>query len=89
MRTPAYLTHSADGSSAYLLAPPALGEGRHRGLACRLMAVGGRAILVLPEEQRPHPRRSHWRSVNLEDAADNGATIGKHVINPRRSIRRT
>jgi len=27
--------------------------------------------------------------VNLEDAADNGATIGKHVINPRRSIRRT
>jgi hypothetical protein len=23
---------------------------------------------------------SHWRSVNLEDAADNGATIGKRVI---------
>jgi bifunctional non-homologous end joining protein LigD len=38
-----------DGSSAYLLAPPALGEGRHRGLARCLVAMCRRAVLVVPK----------------------------------------
>ena len=35
------------------LTPPTLGEGRHRGLTRRLVAVGRGAILVLPVGQRP------------------------------------
>ena len=42
------------------------------------VAVRSGAILVLPKGQRPHPRRTYWRSVNLEDAADYSA-IGQHV----------
>jgi predicted RNase H-like nuclease len=55
-----------------------LAKRRHRGLARRLVAVRRRAVFVVPERERPHPRRSYWRSVNLEDAADDNA-IGKHV----------
>ena len=32
-----------------LLPPPALGERRHRSLACRRVAVGRYAILVVPK----------------------------------------
>jgi hypothetical protein len=37
-----------------------------------------RAIFVLPEGQRPHPRRSRWRRVYLQDAPDHD-TIGKRI----------
>jgi hypothetical protein len=40
--------------------------------------VRRRAILVLSEGERPHPRRSDRRRVHFEDAADNGA-VGEHV----------
>jgi hypothetical protein len=36
--------------------------------ACRGVAMHRRAILMVPESERPHPRRSDWRSVLLEDA---------------------
>jgi hypothetical protein len=38
---------------------------------------------MVPEGQRPHPRRSHWSGVNLHDATDDLA-IGKHIVNGRR-----
>src|SRR5262249_48243585 len=61
-----------------LLPPPALRERRHRGLARRLVAVRRRAILVVTEGERPHPRRSYRRSGGLEDAADD-RPAGEHV----------
>jgi len=39
------------------LPPPTLGERGHRGLARLGVAVRRRAILMMPEDQRPHPRR--------------------------------
>src|SRR5260370_40605650 len=62
----------------HLLAPPALGEGPHCGLARRCIAMCWHAIFVLPEGQGPHPRRSHRRRMYLEDAADDSAD-GDHV----------
>src|SRR5262249_43342559 len=61
------------------LPPPALRERRHRRLAVRGVAVGRRAVLVVPEGQCPHPRRADRRRIGLEDAADNLA-IGEHVV---------
>src|SRR5262249_26972764 len=60
------------------LPPPALRECCHRGLARLSVAVGRRAILVVPKSERPHPRRAYWRGVDLQDAANHG-TVGKHV----------
>jgi hypothetical protein len=40
--------------------------------------VRRRAILVLPEGQCPHPRRSYWRSGYFQDATNDNA-IGKYV----------
>src|SRR5438067_10537877 len=60
------------------LPPPALGECRHCGLTTLSIAVRGRPILVVPERQCPHPRRSHGRGVGSEDAADN-CPIRRHV----------
>ena len=54
-----------------VLPSPALRERRHRGLARCFVAVRRRAILVLPEGERPHPRRADRRGVGLEDATDN------------------
>jgi hypothetical protein len=34
---------------------------------------------MMPEGERPHPRRPDWRSVDLEDAADDDA-FGQHVV---------
>jgi hypothetical protein len=45
--------------------PPALRECGHRGIARRLVAVGRRAIFVVPERERPHPRCSHRRGICL------------------------
>ena len=59
--------------------PPTLRECRHRGLARRLVALRRRAVLVMSEGQRPHPRRSYRCRVYLEDAADNDV-IGEHII---------
>jgi hypothetical protein len=33
---------------------------------------------MMPKGQRPHPRRSHWRGMHLQDAADDSA-IGENV----------
>jgi hypothetical protein len=55
----------------------ALGKGRHCGLARRLIAVCRRAIPVIPEGQRPHPRRSDRRRIG-EDAANQNA-VREHV----------
>src|SRR6266853_224423 len=43
------------------------------------LAVCWRAVLVVPKGERPHPRRSLWHGVHLQDAADNDA-IGEHVV---------
>src|SRR5262249_35103997 len=51
---------------------------RVTGLARRLVAVRRRAVLVVPEGERPRPRRAYGRRVHFEDAADNGA-VGEHV----------
>ena len=41
------------------LSRPAAGECCHRGLARRLVAVRRRAVLVMAEGERPHPRHSY------------------------------
>src|SRR5262249_47340129 len=61
------------------LPPPALRERCHGRLAVRGVAVGRRAVLVVPEGQCPHPRRADRHRTGLEDAADNLA-IGEHVV---------
>jgi hypothetical protein len=43
-----------------LIPPPTFGECRHRGLARRCVAVR-RRVLMMPKEERPHPRHSHRR----------------------------
>src|SRR5262245_9745876 len=49
---------------------PALGERRHRTLACRLIAVSG-ALDVPTVPARPHPRAALRRSrLQMEDAAN-------------------
>src|SRR5262249_13944678 len=60
------------------LPPPALCECRHRGLACRLVAMRWPSVFVMAEGQRPHPRRTNRRGVDLKDAADNSA-IDEHI----------
>src|SRR5262249_35456663 len=62
-----------------LLPPPALGERRHRGLACRLVAMRWPTVFVMAEGQRPHPRRTNRRGVDLKDAADY-ITVGQHIV---------
>src|SRR5262249_12386414 len=61
------------------LPPPALREGGHRSLACRLIAVRWRAVLMIPERQCPHPRRICWRCGSFHNAADHDA-IAEHVV---------
>ena len=61
-----------------LLLPSALRERGHRRLACRLVAVGWRAVLMVAKAKRPHPRRTLRRGVHLHDAADDGA-FDEHV----------
>jgi hypothetical protein len=41
-----------------------------------LLAAGGRAVLVMPEGERPHIRFSDGRGIRLEDAGDDNA-LGK------------
>jgi hypothetical protein len=78
LRAPPRQHMGAPEVPAYLLAPPALGERGHRDLARRLVAVRRRAVLMVPEGERPHPRRSLRRHVHLEDATDRNP-IGEHV----------
>jgi hypothetical protein len=59
-----------------LLPPPAL---RERGLARLGIALRRRAVFVVPEGERPHPRRADRRCVGLEDAADDDA-VGEHAV---------
>src|ERR1700730_2971407 len=61
------------------LAPPTLRERRHRGLARLGVAVRRRAIFVISEGQRPHPRRSYRPGMGVEDAADD-SPIGEHIV---------
>src|SRR5262245_49021208 len=55
-----------------LLANAAIASARRR------VAVRGRAVLVVPEAERPHPGRADRRGVHLEDAADHSA-VSEHV----------
>jgi hypothetical protein len=55
-----------------------LANACHRSLARRLIAVCGCAVLVVPQGQRPHPRRS-TADPDLKDAANHHA-IGKYVV---------
>src|SRR5215831_17138137 len=48
-------------------------------LARRGIAVRRRAVLVLPEGERPHPRLAHWHCRRLHDAADDAA-VSEHVV---------
>src|SRR5262249_32255159 len=50
----------------------------HRRPARRLVAVRRRAIRMMAEGERRHPRRSHGRRVHPQDATDNSA-IRQHV----------
>jgi len=43
------------------------------------VAMGRRAVLMLPESERPHPGASYRCRVYLQDAPDNGA-ICQHVV---------
>src|SRR5207248_2843007 len=52
--------------------PPAFRKRRHRSLARRLIAVRRRATLVVPESQRPYPRRS-IADADFKDAASHNA----------------
>ena len=70
---PFEIWNGADGSIRRSFLAPALGECAHCILAGRRVAVRRRAILVMPESERPHPRRSDRRCVHLQDAPDNGA----------------
>jgi len=45
----------------------------------RLVAVRRRAVLMMPEGGRPTAFLLYWRSVNLEDAADDSA-VGQHIV---------
>jgi hypothetical protein len=58
--------------------PPTLGERCHRGLARCLVAVGRRAILMVPIGERPQPRSVYRRGGGSHDAADHGA-VGEHI----------
>jgi hypothetical protein len=59
--------------------PPALCKIAHGGLACRSIAVCGRATFAMPEGKCPHPGFSDRRSICFEDAADDYA-ISEHVV---------
>ena len=50
------LPPKADFPILELLPPPVLRERRHRGLARRLVVVRRRAVFVVLEGERPHPR---------------------------------
>src|SRR5262249_18221991 len=55
-RAPLPRSSSAAGFVSHF-PPPALGERRYRGLARRRVAVRRRAVLVVPEGERPQRRR--------------------------------
>src|SRR6516165_9555948 len=62
-----------------LLPPPAFRERGHRGLACLRVAVHRRAIFVVSEGERPHPRRTTGAACNLQNAPSHRA-VGEHVV---------
>ena len=64
-------------SGAALFAPPTLSERRHRRLATLGIAVR-RAILMVAEGQRSHPRNSTAKA-DFKNAANRNA-VGKHVV---------
>ena len=66
-RTPLPRSLSAAGFVSHF-PPPALGERRHRSIACRLIAVDRPAIFVVAVGQRPEPRHPHGRGGGLQDA---------------------
>jgi hypothetical protein len=51
------------------------------------LAVCRPSIFAVPKIQCPHPRRTYWHSVNLEDAADDSA-VGEQIEIRHRSNRR-
>src|SRR5262245_59052892 len=75
---PAERTSGHAKGSAALFPPPGLSERCHRGLARRVVAVRRRAVLVMAESERPHPRRANGRGMHLHDPPD-GHAVGEHV----------
>jgi hypothetical protein len=72
------------------LPPPTLRERRHRGLACRLVAVRRSAILMMTKGQRPHVpvppppcrrmiRPTRWRSASADRRRGSGHRYGDLV----------
>src|SRR5262245_25827101 len=78
MVLPRLIPRSRDGTAENLLPPPTLSERHHCGIARRLIAVCRRAVLVMAEGERPHPRRPDRRGLCFHDAADDDA-ISEHV----------
>src|SRR5436190_15194641 len=58
-----YQCKAAVTCGAFSFPSPALCERRHRGLARRGIAVCRRAVLMMPQRQRPHPRGTDRRSM--------------------------
>jgi hypothetical protein len=56
----------------------ALGKGCHGGVSSRSIPVRWHSILVVPESECPHPRRTDGRRIGLIDATDNLA-VAEHV----------
>src|SRR5262249_34903876 len=52
----------------------------HRGLACRLVAVCRRTVLVLAICERPQPRGPRRRGGGLEDAPDDKSIGANDVV---------
>jgi hypothetical protein len=76
---PCPLRPESGQSFGFTPAASSLGEGGHRVLARRLVAVSWHAIFMMPKRQRPHPWHSYRRRVGFENAADNDA-VRQHVI---------
>src|SRR5215475_3194567 len=71
-------TFCATSNLIISLPSPGSSERCYRSLARRRIAMGWRAVLVVPEGERPHPRRADRRSMGLIDATDNFA-VRQHV----------
>ena len=56
---------------------PASGKCLHSRLAGRLVAMGGRAVLLRTVNKRPLPRRFIWKARRFEDTADDQSVLAK------------
>src|SRR5262245_26615729 len=56
------------------------GERVHSGLACRLMPMGRRAVLMLAIDERPHPGHPCRCRAGLKDAPDDKSVRTDDII---------